>query len=48
MLRKALIDKTSGTVIGVLEVSEKGFGKLTAGKGPALLGLYPVGCSTGR
>ena len=32
MLRKALIDKASGTVIGVLEVSEKGFGKLTAGK----------------
>ena len=32
MLRKALIDKPSGTVIGVLEVSEKGFGKLTAGK----------------
>lgn len=32
MLRKALIDKLSGTVIGVLEVSEKGFGKLTAGK----------------
>lgn len=31
MLRKALIDKLSGTVIGVLEVSEKGFGKLTAG-----------------
>lgn len=31
MLRKALIDKTTGTVIGVLEVSEKGFGKLTAG-----------------
>ena len=32
MLRKALIDKHSGTVIGVLEVSEKGFGRLTAGK----------------
>lgn len=32
MLRKALIDKPSGTVIGVLEVSEKGFGRLTAGK----------------
>lgn len=32
MLRKALIDKASGTVIGVLEVSEKGFGRLTAGK----------------
>lgn len=32
MLRKALIDKLSGTVIGVLEVSEKGFGRLTAGK----------------
>lgn len=32
MLRKALIDKASGAVIGVLEVSEKGFGKLTAGK----------------
>ena len=32
MLRKALIDKPSGAVIGVLEVSEKGFGKLTAGK----------------
>lgn len=32
MLRKALIDKPSGTVIGVLEVSEKGFGKLTAGR----------------
>lgn len=32
MLRKALIDKPSGTVIGVLDVSEKGFGKLTAGK----------------
>ena len=31
MLRKALIDKPSGTVIGILEVSEKGFGKLTAG-----------------
>lgn len=33
MLRKALIDKLSGTVIGVLEVSEKGFGRLTAGNG---------------
>lgn len=32
MLRKALIDQSSGTVVGVLEVSEKGFGKLTAGK----------------
>lgn len=32
MLRKALIDKPSGTVVGVIEVSEKGFGKLTAGK----------------
>lgn len=32
MLRKALIDKASGTVVGVIEVSEKGFGKLTAGK----------------
>lgn len=32
MLKKALIDKASGTVIGVIEVSEKGFGKLTAGK----------------
>lgn len=32
MLRKALIDKSSGTVVGVIEVSEKGFGKLTAGK----------------
>lgn len=32
MLRKALIDKPTGTVIGIIEVSEKGFGKLTAGK----------------
>ncbi len=32
MLRKALIDKATGTVVGVIEVSEKGFGKLTAGK----------------
>ena len=32
MLRKALIDKSTGLVIGVIEVSEKGFGKLTAGK----------------
>ena len=31
MLRKALIDKTTGTVVGVMEVSETGFGKLTAG-----------------
>lgn len=32
MLRKALIDKATGTVVGIMEVSEKGFGKLTAGK----------------
>lgn len=37
LLRKALIqckkeDMTQGEVIGVLEVSEKGFGRLTAGK----------------
>lgn len=31
MLRKALIDKATGTVVGVMEVSETGFGKLTAG-----------------
>lgn len=32
MLRKALIDKATGTVVGIMEVSEKGFGRLTAGK----------------
>lgn len=32
MLRKALVDKLTGTVIGIIEISEKGFGKLTAGK----------------
>lgn len=32
MLRKALIDKNTNLVVGVIEVSEKGFGKLTAGK----------------
>lgn len=32
MLRKALIDKNTNIVIGVTEISEKGFGKLTAGK----------------